>query len=79
MMRRGDALLELPVEEVGPGDVVALRPGDRVPLDGSILRGAGNELRGKLPRPAQAAEGPVAAVKEILADVAARGYAPDVE
>jgi histidinol dehydrogenase len=37
------------------------------------LRGAGHDLRGKLPRPAQAAEGPVAAVAEILADVAARG------
>jgi histidinol dehydrogenase len=37
------------------------------------LRGAGLDLRGRLPRPAQAAEGPVAAVKEILADVRARG------
>jgi histidinol dehydrogenase len=37
------------------------------------LRGAGEDLRGKLPRPAQATEGPVAAVKEILAAVAARG------
>ncbi|WP_421119496.1 histidinol dehydrogenase [Aquihabitans daechungensis] len=37
------------------------------------LRGAGNDLRGKLPRPAQATEGPVAAVKEILADVRSRG------
>lgn len=37
------------------------------------LRGQGNDLRGRLPRPAQATEGPVAAVKEILADVAARG------
>ena len=37
------------------------------------LRGAGIDLRGKLPRPAQAAEGPVAAVKEILADVRERG------
>ncbi|HMQ34386.1 MAG TPA: heavy metal translocating P-type ATPase, partial [Chloroflexaceae bacterium] len=27
-VRRGDALVELPVEEVRPGDVVALRPGD---------------------------------------------------
>jgi histidinol dehydrogenase len=33
------------------------------------LRGAGTDLRGKLPRPPQAAEGPVAAVKEILAAV----------
>jgi histidinol dehydrogenase len=37
------------------------------------LRGAGLDLRGTLPRPAQAAEGPIAAVKEILADVRARG------
>jgi histidinol dehydrogenase len=39
------------------------------------LRGAGNELRGKLPRPGQAAEGPIDAVKAILADVEARGDA----
>lgn len=37
------------------------------------LRGAGDDLRGKLPRPAQATEGPVAAVKAILADVRERG------
>ena len=37
------------------------------------LRGAGNDLRGRLPRPAQATEGPVAAVKEILAAVRERG------
>jgi histidinol dehydrogenase len=37
------------------------------------LRGAGLDLRDRLPRPAQAAEGPLAAVKEILADVRARG------
>ncbi|MEZ5140854.1 MAG: histidinol dehydrogenase [Acidimicrobiales bacterium] len=37
------------------------------------LRGVGHDLRGKLPRPAQAAEGPVAAVKEILAAVRDRG------
>jgi len=37
------------------------------------LRGAGTDLRGKLPRPHQASEGPVAAVKEILADVRDRG------
>ncbi|HEX2576730.1 MAG TPA: histidinol dehydrogenase, partial [Aquihabitans sp.] len=37
------------------------------------LRGAGTDLRGKLPRPDQAAAGPVAAVEEILADVRERG------
>jgi len=39
-VRRGDALLNLPVEAVEVGDVISLRPGDRVPLDGTILRGA---------------------------------------
>jgi histidinol dehydrogenase len=33
------------------------------------LRGAGTDLRGKLPRPAQAAAGPIDAVREILAEV----------
>ncbi|MGI8755228.1 MAG: histidinol dehydrogenase [Acidimicrobiales bacterium] len=37
------------------------------------LRGAGTDLRGRLPRPPQAAEGPVDAVREILADVRERG------
>jgi Cd2+/Zn2+-exporting ATPase len=41
-VRRGDDLVELHVDEVRVGDVVALRPGDRVPLDGTILRGAGS-------------------------------------
>jgi histidinol dehydrogenase len=37
------------------------------------LRGAGDDLRGRLPRPAQASEGPVAAVAAILAEVRERG------
>lgn len=37
------------------------------------LRGAGTDLRGKLPRPAQAAEGPLGAVRAILAEVRERG------
>jgi histidinol dehydrogenase len=37
------------------------------------LRGAGLDLRDRLPRPSQAGEGPLAAVQEILADVRARG------
>ena len=38
-VRRGDALVEVPVEQVEIGAVIALRPGDRVPLDGTILSG----------------------------------------
>ncbi len=41
-IRRGDELLELHVEDVRVGDVVVLRPGDRVPLDGVIVRGSGS-------------------------------------
>jgi histidinol dehydrogenase len=37
------------------------------------LRGAGLDLRGRLPRPEAAGAGPVAAVQSILADVRARG------
>ncbi len=29
----------VPVEEIMPGDVIALRPGDQAPVDGTILRG----------------------------------------
>ncbi|MGE0796135.1 MAG: histidinol dehydrogenase, partial [Acidimicrobiia bacterium] len=37
------------------------------------LRGAGTDLRDRLPRPEAAGEGPVAAVQAIIADVRARG------
>ncbi len=31
---------ELPIDEVAPGDIVLVRPGDRVPLDGRIVSGS---------------------------------------
>jgi len=37
---RGEAEVEMPVAEVTVGDVVAIRPGERVPLDGVVLSGA---------------------------------------
>ena len=30
---------EIPVEEVAPGDVVAVRPGEKVPVDGEVVEG----------------------------------------
>lgn len=37
---RGDTEEEIPVEQVVTGDVLAVRPGDRVPVDGAVVSGA---------------------------------------
>ena len=39
-VERDGALAECPVEEVGAGSVIAVKPGERVPLDGVVLEGA---------------------------------------
>lgn len=36
---RGDVEVELPVEELVVGDLVTVRPGERLPVDGAVLRG----------------------------------------
>ncbi len=36
---RNDKEMEVPTTEVGRGDVVVLRPGDRVPVDGEVVEG----------------------------------------
>lgn len=36
---RGDTEVEVPVAEVRVGDVVSVRPGDRIPVDGEVLNG----------------------------------------
>lgn len=38
-VRRGDDLVEEPVKSLSIGDVVVVRPGDRVPVDGVVVRG----------------------------------------
>ena len=40
-VRREGRILRIPTEEVVPGDVVLLRPGDRVPADARLLASAG--------------------------------------
>ena len=39
-VRRGAQLLEVPVTELQISDVVVVRPGDRVPVDGAIVSGS---------------------------------------
>lgn len=38
-IRQGDAIVEVPVEKVAVGQIFVVRPGDRIPLDGTILDG----------------------------------------
>ncbi|WP_275296020.1 heavy metal translocating P-type ATPase [Pseudoroseomonas ludipueritiae] len=39
-VERGGQTVELPVAEVGAGDIVLVRPGERLPVDGEVLDGA---------------------------------------
>ncbi len=38
-VRRDGELIELPIDEVVPGDVVVVRPGEKIPVDGVVLDG----------------------------------------
>jgi Cd2+/Zn2+-exporting ATPase len=40
-IKDGDAWIEVPAETVEPGALILVRPGERIPLDGVILEGAG--------------------------------------
>jgi len=39
-VRRGDAEVEVPTAEVEVGDLIRIRPGERVPVDGVVIEGA---------------------------------------
>ncbi|HRJ42789.1 MAG: cadmium-translocating P-type ATPase [Caldilineaceae bacterium] len=38
-LRRGDELIETAVDDLQPGDVVVVKPGERLPVDGVVVRG----------------------------------------
>ncbi|MBD1381305.1 heavy metal translocating P-type ATPase [Metabacillus arenae] len=38
-IKAGTELIKMPVEDVSIGDIVIIKPGDRIPLDGEILQG----------------------------------------
>lgn len=39
-VKRGDQITETPIEQVQVGDTVVVRPGDRVPVDGTVTAGS---------------------------------------
>ncbi len=43
-VRRNGQVLELPAEQLAPGDIVRVEAGDRVPADGRLLRAATHEI-----------------------------------
>ena len=40
-VRRGDEVAEIAADDLAPGDVILVRPGDRLPTDGTVLSGQG--------------------------------------
>ena len=41
-VRRGETEVDVPVSDVKPGDVVVVRPGERISVDGIVVAGAGS-------------------------------------
>ncbi|MEA2781022.1 MAG: P-type Cu+ transporter [Rhodospirillaceae bacterium] len=41
-VRRDGTEVEVPVEQVRPGDLVVIRPGERIPVDGRVVEGNGS-------------------------------------
>jgi Cu+-exporting ATPase len=41
-VRRNSAEMEIPLAQVAVGDVVVVRPGERIPIDGSVVEGSGS-------------------------------------
>jgi Cu+-exporting ATPase len=39
-VRRGDDVVEVPLDAVAPGELVVVRPGERLPVDGEVVEGA---------------------------------------
>ncbi|MGM0432656.1 MAG: heavy metal translocating P-type ATPase [Spirochaetota bacterium] len=38
-LERDGEIIEVPISDIVPGDIVLIRPGDRMPVDGSVLEG----------------------------------------
>jgi heavy metal translocating P-type ATPase len=38
-IRRGDAEVEVPIDQINVGEIVLVKPGDKIPVDGTVLSG----------------------------------------
>ena len=47
---RGDEEVDVPLEQVQPGDLLRVRPGEKVPVDGMVVEGASRGRRGDADR-----------------------------
>lgn len=59
-VRRNGETVELPVEQVQPGDEIELRPGERIPVDGEVISGRSHVDESMIsgePIPVEKAEG----------------------
>ena len=78
-MRRDEGTAEIALGEVVPGDVVEVRPGERVPVDGKVIEGhvpaAG--VKAFLKKPGQARGIGVGGMPIGSPGMEAPGYAPD--
>ena len=39
-VKRGETLVRIPVEEVGIGELIVVKPGEKIPLDGEVAKGS---------------------------------------
>ncbi len=42
LVKQGEQLIQMPIEQATPGTFIVLRPGDRIPLDGLVVVGEGD-------------------------------------
>ena len=76
-VKRGDEIIETPVSQVQIGDIVVVRPGDRIPVDGRVVQGAGSVDQS--PITGESAPAPKAPGDEVFAGTINQEAALDIQ